>query len=511
MSLSGTNAGVWQGWGVDELSQPNAPMNRRQGPVVGSAVNAQRLGQLAGLKLLRAELMPVLVAVLGPRFADRRIWPVGEFLTLLAEDLDDLRAAGFVLPRAFQEYLSEWIRDGMLIRRASQAREETVELSASASDALRFVRGLAMPQSTVTSSRLSNVAELLGALARDTDPVPASRLDALLAQRAVLDAEIAKIESGEYEPLSPVTALERLREILRLASEVPGDFAKVADELDRLNHALREQIINNASSRGAVLEKVFAGVDLIESSEAGRTFAAFHGLLLDPALADAFDAAVDAVLARAFATGLGHSEMTFLRHFLTGLQRDSEQVRQTLTSFSKSLRRFVETQEYREHKRLAEALSGAEAAVLAALRKSSSIRSVGYAIDLTSVPIASLGSWILHNPADVRTATEVAEHRTAELDIAELRAAVRLTEIDFSELQANIDETIAAQGTATIADVLDRFPATQGLASVVGLLVLAVAQATPATGWERWAWTSGTGRQRTVSGPRYVFSMRGDE
>ena len=135
--------------------------------------------------------------------------------------------------------------------------------------------------------------------------------------------------------------------------------------------------------------------------------------------------------------------MTFLRHFLTGLQRDSEQVRQTLTSFSKSLRRFVETQEYREHKRLAEALSGAEAAVLAALRKSSSIRSVGYAIDLTSVPIASLGSWILHNPADVRTATEVAEHRTAELDIAELRAAVRLTEIDFSELQANIDETIA--------------------------------------------------------------------
>lgn len=117
----------------------------------------------------------------------------------------------------------------------------------------------------------------------------------------------------------------------------------------------------------------------------------------------------------------------------------------------------------------------------------------------------------MHNPADVRTATEVAEHRTAELDIAELRAAVRLTEIDFSELQANIDETIAAQGTATIADVLDRFPATQGLASVVGLLVLAVAQATPATGWERWAWTSGTGRQRTVSGPRYVFSMRGDE
>ena len=127
MSLSGTNAGVWQGWGVDELSQPNAPMNRRQGPVVGSAVNAQRLGQLAGLKLLRAELMPVLVAVLGPRFADRRIWPVGEFLTLLAEDLDDLRAAGFVLPRAPQEYLSEWIRDGMLIRRTNQAQHRRSE------------------------------------------------------------------------------------------------------------------------------------------------------------------------------------------------------------------------------------------------------------------------------------------------------------------------------------------------------------------------------------------------
>ncbi len=104
--------------------------------------------------------------------------------------------------------------------------------------------------------------------------------------------------------LDDLLARERLAEILRLAGEVPGDFAKVADDLESLNGSLREQIINNDGSRGGVLEDVFSGVDLIENSEAGRTFNAFHELLLDRVLADRFDRAVEALLERPFTLDL---------------------------------------------------------------------------------------------------------------------------------------------------------------------------------------------------------------
>lgn len=450
--------------------------------------------------------MPVMVSVFSGRFSDHRMLPYAEFVALVAEDLDELRDAGFSLPQTAQQYVAVWIRDGFLVRRPTESREETVELSRSVADAVRFVASIEQAQSVVTSSRLSNVAELLAALARDSDPVPTSRLESLREQRDALDVEIARVEAGDFSPLADDEARERLREVLRLADEVPGDFAKVADDLDRLNQRLREQIINHDGSRAGVLEQVFAGVDLIEESDAGRTFAAFHRLLLDPTLTDAFDHAVDAVLDRSFTRVLAVTDGAFLRQFLTTLQRESTQVRQTLTSFSRSLRRFVETQEYREHKRLADALDRAEQAAFAALQAVSPIQPTGRGIDLTSMQISSIGAWTLHNPAELRSTDEVVVHPTTGLDIEHLRALVRLTEIDFPELQRCVASTLADSPTATVGDVLARFPATQGLASIVGLLLLATDNATRGAGEEAWTWASPSGREKTVMGPRYVFS-----
>ena len=104
--------------------------------VAAGATGARRAGETAGVKLLRAELMPVVVAVLSSRFGDHRSLTYSEFVTQVTEDLDELRDAGFTLPRTAQEYVGDWIRDGYLIRRPTAAREETVELSRSAADAL---------------------------------------------------------------------------------------------------------------------------------------------------------------------------------------------------------------------------------------------------------------------------------------------------------------------------------------------------------------------------------------
>lgn len=58
-------------------------------------------------------------------------------------------------------------------------------------------------------------------------------------------------------------------------------------------------------------------------------------------------------------------------------------------------------------------------------------------------------------------------------DLAALKALVRESEIDFGELTGNVNAIVSNKGPATIAEILETFPATQGVASIVGLVALA--------------------------------------
>ena len=460
----------------------------------------------AGLQLLRADLMPVIAAVLHERLGGSpRVRPVAEFLELLADDLDALRDLGFDLPRTAQEYFSDWVKAGYVMRRSGAERDETVELTPQAQAAVRFAAQVDTPRSAVTSSRLTNVADLLARLARDTDAESATRRAALEREREAIDAAIADVEAGRYQPLPDVIALERLDEILRLTGEIPGDFAQVSADLERLNRGLREQIIEGAGSRGDVLDHVFEGVDLIEESEAGRSFAAFHALVLDPERAADWDEAVGAILDRGFAQALTRDESLLLRRLMTILQGESSQVRRVMTGFSRSLRRFVESRAYQEHRRLRAALADAQRAALDASRGGRLTEATGYALDASSIPLSSIGAWKLHNPADVRAAESPLPHPNEPLDWEALRRQVRLSEIDFAELRQAVVAVLADQAQATVGEVLAAFPATQGLASVVGLLLLAAAVGRKAAGSEDVTWLSGSGQRRTVRLDRYVF------
>jgi hypothetical protein len=120
----------------------------------------------------------------------------------------------------------------------------------------------------------------------------------------------------------------------------------------------------------------------------------------------------------------------------------------------------------------------------------------------------------LHNPADFEAAGEITEHHAETVDIEELRALARASEIDMIELTGNINAVLSRRSSATIADVLADRPATQGVASVVGLLVLAEEHATALSGREDVTWqppapsTNGSGTTRRGTVGRYLFTER---
>ncbi|MGF7122587.1 DUF3375 domain-containing protein [Rhodococcus sp. BE178] len=467
----------------------------------------------AGWALLRSDNAAVVLALLSRHFdhGTRRL-PAPELFALLDADLLELREAGHDLPRTGQGYCADWVRSGFLLRRTSQAaREETLEPTDGAFAAMSFVSGLDAQITVVTESRLTTLSTQLQALARDSDPRSESRLAALLAERDELDRQITAVQSGDFPVLDGDRAVERSAEILTLASEVPGDFARVRAELEELNRNLRAQILDEDGDRGETLGDVFRGVDLIGQSDAGRSFTAFYDMILDPARSSQLDEWIDTVLGRPFAARLTADQRRRFRTLLTEMETAASEVHATMTSLSRSLRHFVQSRNYEEHRRLQKLLRSAQQRAVDVVGGLRPFDVLDIELVRIGMSIESVAALKLHNPADDLVTEPVQTQPSGVVDLADLRRLVRESEIDFDELTDNVAATLRTHGRASIGDVLREHPATQGLASAVGLMVLATRHGHPVDGTEHIEWVSASGVSRRATIRRLVFDPTADE
>jgi len=246
--------------------------------------NLRSLRQQPLWRLLASDKSPVVLAILRELLLDSDKTLSASVLTeRLGHLLEELRAAGEDMPQTAQGYLSDWLGQGWLVRRLpAGASEEVYELSSEAVHAIRFVMSLLTRRSLATESRLQTVMQQLLRLSEETDPNPRSRIEALLAERERIDREIASVQRDGVKLLEDERAVERAREIVALSDELAADFRRVRDDFGQLNRGLRQSLVENDGSRGDVLEALFAGVDLLGTSDAGRTFSAFWKLLTNP-------------------------------------------------------------------------------------------------------------------------------------------------------------------------------------------------------------------------------------
>ena len=462
-------------------------------------------------RLLRSDNAPLIVGILGAHLGgEERRLPASDLYERVDADLDQLRGHGFRLPQTGQAYCTDWRSAGYLIRRASEeARGETFELSAGALAAIRTLESLTEHRPTVTESRLANIASQLGQLALDTDPDATRRLDQLHAQRDLITQAIERINAGdELDLLDTPRALERVQDILAQARELPSDFARVRAEFEKLNRLLRERVIESEASGREVLDEVFRGVDLIAESDAGRSFAAFSALILDPALGAAFDDDVDRILDRGFADRLTAEQRRFLRRFILTLKSHSAEIHSVMTGFARGLRRYVQSQEFQRDRVMRGLLREALAGAIPAAARIKPYHETSLNLELPSVSVASVGAIRLFNPVEFDASAPIQINEASWVDLPTLRELARDTEIDFDELVGHANDVLAERGACTVAEVLERHPASQGVASIVGLLALAASQGvlTGEADTVRWVGTDAVARSAEI--PGYRFSGR---
>ncbi|MEZ5653138.1 MAG: DUF3375 domain-containing protein [Burkholderiaceae bacterium] len=459
-------------------------------------------------RLLAADNGPVVVGLLqGLLLTGDRSLPGSVLIERLGHELESLRSRGEPLPQTPQAYVAAWLAEGWLERRLPVgAPEETYELSVAAADAIRFVSAQATPHSAATESRLSLVIHALVSLADDTDPDRERRLARLSAERERLDRQIEAARSGDLPTLSEASALERAREIIALADGLTGDFRRVRDQFEQLNRSLRERIVEGEGQRGEVLEALFAGIDVIAESDAGRSFTAFWRLLTNPEQSASLDTALESVMARGFTAGLGMAERRFLLRLTRELLAQGGSVHEVLQSFARSLRHFVQSRQYLEQRRVNQLLQQAQRSALTLKEQMRATESLAFTLELTSARVGSLAQWVLYDPSLQAAPALMQEGDAPEVGLDAIGELVAHSEIDLRGLQGDIRAWLGRHAQGSIAELLAQYPARQGLGSVVGLLALGARHGVRTDGVETVSWVGDDARPRSARIPCIYFT-----
>lgn len=471
------------------------------------ALANRQLRQQGAWRLLAADHAPLVLGVLQAHLLDKdRRLPGSILVERIEQELKVLAANGIDLPQTAQSYLSQWLADGYLERSYQpESGEESWELSTSALAAIRFVQALAENRSVATESRLSVVMQQLAQLAEQTEADPKIRLEALERERRRIDERIEAARAGRVEVLNREQALERAREVIALADELANDFRRVRDEFRQLNRSLRERIMEDAESRGEVLESLFSGVDLIADSDAGRTFKAFWRLLTDPRQSADYEAALEQVMDREFSRALAPGERRFLISLTRQLLDRGGEVHEVLQVFARGLKHFVQSREYLEQRRLARLVKQAQRSALSIRESVRPFDRIGFDLHLTSTSIRSLDQLHLFDPSLEQIDGGIEHADDAGISLQLIGELVAHSEIDFRRLREHIRALLAEQEQVSVARILERFPAEQGLGSVVGYLAIGMRSGVCSTQRERVHWRGRDGAERSASIPCIYF------
>ena len=263
--------------------------------------------------------------------------------------------------------------------------------------------------------------------------------------------------------------------------------------------------MDEETGRGEVLERLFQGVDVIAESEAGRTFSAFWRLLTDPEQSATLDDALDQVLGRQFASQLQFKERRFLLGLTRTLLAQGGIVHDVLQQFAGSLRSFVQSREYLEQRRINHLLRQAQRAALALKEEIRATGALEYTLPLTSSRLSSLSQWTLYDPSLEAPPDAMRDADAPCIALESVAELVAHSEIDFRNLKAHIRAVLDEHAQASIADVIARYPASQGLGSVVGYLALGSRHGVLAGGHEVVEWQGGDYNHRRARIPAIYF------
>ena len=458
----------------------------------------------AGWSLLRAQNAPLALTFFMAAFTDPNQRNLGrqDLVDALDDVLFSLRDSlgEDRFPRSAAEYLDDWAEPekAWLRKFYTDGRDEPVyDLTAATEDVIRWVEALRGRDFVPTQSRLSSIFNLLKTLVHGSETDPEARLAELQRQRDAIDAQMEQIRSGDIPVMSGPEAVDHFHQLTTQAKDLLADFREVEANFRKLDRSLREQISLWEGGQGDLLESIFSSQQDISGSLQGRTFQGFWDYLMSPQLRSELHELLErATRIDALATQDGLPQITSMQNdWLPAV----EQTQATVRQLSAQIRRLLDDKVFLENRRIMALIRSIESGAVAV--RATPPPGAFAALSGHGVPVALPFERPLYEPSRqvaIHDGVDVAE----DLDV-DANALYTQFHVDPQRLAGNIDAVLAQAGQATLADITDAFPLSQGLAELVTYFQLATESTWATIDSERsqtlsWTLPDGSLREATV-------------
>lgn len=424
-------------------------------------------------RLLRSDHAPLVASFLHRLFVlpNTRVIAAAELAEALEDELYALRLhlGEAAFPKPALEYLNDWAAPdkGWLRKFYRPGTDEAqFDLTPPTEKAIAWLAQLSERQFVGTESRLLTLFDLLKQMSEGSEADPVKRIAELHKKRAEIDAEIARIESGDLVLLDDTALKERFQQFMQGARELLTDFREVEHHFRQLDRRVRERIALWEGGKGALLEEIMGERDTIADSDQGKSFRAFWGFLLSSQRQEELTQLLDRVLALPAVTDMRPDSRARRIHY--DWMEAGEHTQRTVAALSQQLRRFLDDQTWLENRRIMTLLRNIENKALA-LRDNPP---TGYVME-----IAEIGAAIqltLERPLFTPTHKPVLADLTPQSGDGDIDPAALFNQvvIDLDRLTRHIRHTLQSQAQVTLRELIERQPLLQGLAELVAYLQL---------------------------------------
>lgn len=425
---------------------------------------------------LRKRHAGVILGFLAAQFPDvgRQRLKESVLVAALESWLAGLRASGKIedefTARRAQEYIKEW-RDEELLYSAYGDRpdEPEYDITAATENAIRFASSLDNRRTLGTESRLKNIVDLLEDLMQIAAETPEERLAILTKRRLEIDYEIERISVGGSIRAEAREIRERFYAIVSLVTAIVSDFRSLEELFRGLSAETRARFIGWEGARGAALDHVFSGQDLLKDSDEGRSFSAFMGIIHDTGERERVDNLVEAVTSLSELADV--KERVELRRLVSSLTGGALRVQGEKRRLARELRRFIDDQVRGEGKRIKELAHETER--LALQLKDHWPSGAFDLLEITEPKIAMrtvAGRSLSRMQQAMTVDSEIVQ---GEAPAGDPLANFGGDEVDRSELEAEIRRCLAGRRTLSLREFVEGFPRELGLGELVAITAIA--------------------------------------
>lgn len=465
-------------------------------------------------RLLRSDHAPLVASFLHRVFVapNVRVMAAADLAEALEDELYALRqqrGEDNAFPKSGIEYLNDWAAPdkGWLRKFYRPGTDEAqFDLTSATEKAIAWLAQLGERQFVGTESRLLTLFDLLKQMSEGSESDPAKRIAELHKKRDEIDAEIARVLSGDVPLLDDTALKDRFQQFMLGARELLADFREVEQNFRQLDRRVRERIALWEGSKGALLEDIMGERDAIADSDQGKSFRAFWDFLLSSSRQDELTELLDRVLQLPAVADLNPDARTRRVHY--DWMEAGEHTQRTVAQLSQQMRRFLDDQAWLENRRIMDILHGIESKALA-LRDA---QPAGWIMDIAE-PTADI-ELAMERPMFSPSIKPVIASLSLQAGDEDIDPSALFDQVvlDKARLTRHIRHALQDKAQITLSELVSTQPLQQGLAELVAYLQLGSETFTTVVNEEtqeliRWQAVAPDGSDLTRSArlPRVIF------